>query len=218
MTKIPLYFVPGLAANQKIFEHLKFPKEHFEIHYIEWKIPASLNESIEAYAQRMCEEISHENPVLIGVSFGGIMVQEMSKLINTKKVIIISSIKLSSELPTLLIAAQKTKLYKLFPTKFIENLEEYTQYFVGDFLKRRAKLYKMYLSVRNADYLHWSIYQLLHWQQQTPLKDTVHIHGTKDHVFPIKYIQNCIEVENGTHEMVLMKPRVISKHIIDSLT
>lgn len=218
MEKIQIYFVPGLAASVKIFENLKFPSEKFETHCIEWKIPVSLEESIENYAKRMCEEIKHENPVLIGVSFGGIMVQEMSKHIATKKIIIISSIKLNKELPKRLMIAQKTKIYKLFPAKFVENLEEYTKYFYGDFLQKRARLYKMYLSVRNPDYLHWSIYNVLHWHQEVPLKNVLHIHGTKDHIFPIKYIENCIEIENGTHEMVLMKPKIISKHIINSLT
>lgn len=218
MDKIQIYFVPGLGANKKIFENLEFPKDKFETHCIEWKIPVSLDEPIEDYAKRMCEEIEHKNPVLIGVSFGGIIVQEMSKLINAKKIIIISSIQSNKELPKLLKAAQVTKIYKLFPAKFIENLENYTKYFYGDFLQKRARLYEMYFSVRNPDYLHWSIYNVLHWHQDKCLKNVLHIHGTKDHVFPIKYIENCIEIENGTHEMILMKPKIISKHIIDSLT
>ena len=218
MAKIQIYFVPGLAASGKIFENLKLPEDRFETHCIEWKIPYSLDESISDYAKRMCEEITHENPVLIGVSFGGIMVQEMSKHIKTKKIIIISSIKNNHELPKRLIATQITKVYKLFPAKFVENLEDYTKYFFGDFLQKRARLYKMYLSVRNPDYLHWSIYNVLHWNQKENLENIVHIHGTKDHIFPIKHIKNCIEVENGTHEMILMKAKTVSKHIIDSLT
>ena len=93
MEKTHIYFVPGLAANKSIFEYVSLPQEHFELHFLEWIIPLSIQESIEDYAKRMCEPIAHENPILVGVSFGGIMVQEMSKLIKPKKVIIISSIK-----------------------------------------------------------------------------------------------------------------------------
>jgi pimeloyl-ACP methyl ester carboxylesterase len=218
MEKTQIYFVPGLAASKKIFENLKFPKDKFETHCIEWKIPLSLEESITDYAKRMCDEIKHENPVLIGVSFGGIMVQEMSKIIKTKKIVVISSIESNKELPTLLKVAQRTKVYKLFPTKFVENIEDYTKYFYGDFLQKRARLYKMYLSVRNPDYLHWSIYNVLFWNQEEPLENVLHIHGTKDHIFPIKYIKNCVVIENGTHEMILIKPKIIVEHIINSLT
>jgi len=213
-----IYCVPGLAANSKIFEFISLPEDQFKLHFLDWKIPVSVNESIETYTKRMCTEIVHENPVLLGVSFGGIVAQEMSKHIQTKKVIIVSSIKSSSELPRRLKIAQVTKAYKLFPTRVVMNIEEYTRFFFGDFLKRRAKLYKTYLSVRNPVYLHWSIYNVLHWKQSKPIESIVHIHGTDDHIFPIKHIENCIRVEKGTHEMILMKAKSISTHIREVLT
>jgi hypothetical protein len=85
MSKKHLYFVPGLAANSKIFEHIQVDATKYECHFLEWKIPVSKDESIEAYAQRMCAAITHESPILIGVSFGGVMVQEMSFLQNLLK-------------------------------------------------------------------------------------------------------------------------------------
>ncbi|SNR16850.1 alpha/beta hydrolase family protein [Tenacibaculum jejuense] len=211
MEKTHLYFVPGLAANTKIFEYLDLPKENFETHFLEWILPLSVEETIESYAKRMCESIKHDNPILVGVSFGGVMVQEMSKQKDCKKVIIISSMKSNKELPTRLKLAQKTKAYKLFPTKIVENIEDYEHLFFGDYLKKRAELYKMYLSIRNADYLEWAIHNVLNWQQDYELEDIVHIHGNKDEVFPIKHIKNAIEVDNGTHIMILNKAKTISK-------
>lgn len=211
-----LYFVPGLGASTQIFEHLRFP-DTIECHFIPWKTPLSTKESMSSYAQRMCEEIHHENPILVGVSFGGIMVQEMSKHIDTEKVIIISSIKTKHELPPFLKLAKTSKLYKLFPTRLIKNIEDYTQYFFGEYLKKRAELYKMYLSERNATYLEWSIYQVLHWQQEEPISNIVHIHGTEDPVFPIKYVKGAIEVPKGTHIMILTKAKTLSSLICKAL-
>lgn len=216
--KTHLYFVPGLAASPKIFEYITLPEALFELHFLAWKIPLSIEESIESYAKRMCEEIRHPNPVLIGVSFGGIMVQEMSKHITCKKVILISSIKNNTELPKRFKIVQATKIYKLFPAKFFANIEDYTAYFLGDYLKKRAKLYELYLSVRNPMYLHWAIYHVLHWQQTESLNNIAHIHGIDDPVFPIKNIKNCIEIKDGTHAMILMKAKQISKHILEILT
>lgn len=213
-----LYFVPGLAANSKIFEYISLPEKEYVLHFIEWKIPTSIDETIEDYAKRMCKEITHKNPILVGVSFGGVMVQEMSKLINTEKVIIISSIKSNTELPKRLKLAKYSKAYKLFPTKLVANIEEYEKYFLGDFLKKRAEIYKTYLSVRNSDYLHWAIYNVLHWQQSESLENCIHIHGTEDSVFPIKHIKDCFTIENGTHVMILMKAKSISQYIHKALT
>ena len=215
MTKKHLYCFPGLGASPKIFEYINLPEDEFEIHLLEWKLPLSLEEPIEEYASRICDDIKHPNPILLGVSFGGMIVQEMSKLIQVEKLIIVSSIKTHHELPKRLRVIRDTKAYKLFPSKIAENLEEYTKYFFGDFLKKRAELYKMYLSVRDAEYLNWAIYNVLHWKQETPPEGIIHIHGTNDHVFPHKYIEEFIPVENGAHEMILTKGKAISTILKD---
>lgn len=218
MVKIHVYCMPGLGASPKIFEHVQLPKDQFEIHLLEWKIPLSLEESIQAYAERMCSEIQHENPVLIGVSFGGMIVQEISKLIDVSHTIIISSVKSHEELPNRLKLAKVTKAYKLFPTWFVENFEEYSKYFLGDYLKKRRELYKMYLSVRNKLYMEWAIYNVLHWRQEQPIKNLTHIHGEEDNVFPVKHIKNYIPIAKGTHVMILMKAKTISQIICNTLT
>ena len=213
--KTHIYLVPGLAASSRIFEHLKFPQEQFIIHYLEWLLPESINENISSYAKRMCDKVLHKNPILIGVSFGGIMVQEMSKIITTKKTIIISSVKSKNELPKRLKVAKATKAYKLFPAKMVSNIENFTQYAFGSTAKKRVELYRKYLSMRNENYLLWAIYNVLHWEQEEPLPNIVHIHGNNDGVFPIKHIKQCRIIESGTHVMILNKAMQISKAIIE---
>ncbi|QTD38133.1 alpha/beta hydrolase [Polaribacter batillariae] len=218
MKKIPIYFVPGLAAGPEIFENLELDPKKYRFYYLKWIKPLALEEDIDNYACRMSDEIKEKNPVLVGVSFGGIMVQEMAKFVNPRKVIIISSIKNQEELPKRFKFAKFTKAYKLFPTVVVENFEEYARYFLGKSLKKKAILYKKYLSVRNKKYLKWSIYNIIKWQQINPLKDVVHIHGTKDTVFPLKNIKNAIEIKGGTHAMILTKAKKISQIIDDVLT
>ncbi|MDV7188196.1 alpha/beta hydrolase [Lutibacter sp. TH_r2] len=210
-----IYFVPGLGASSKIFENLKFPEDKFDLHYLEWLLPLSEKEKLEDYAKRMADLISEKNPILIGVSFGGIMVQEMAKHILVKKIILISSVKSRNELPNRLKLIQKTGVYKLFPASSINNIEDFSKYAFGNFAKKRIELYKKYLSVRDEHYLHWAIYNVLHWKQIEAPKNLIHIHGLEDHVFPIKHIKNCIQIEKGTHIMILTKAKIISKIIAD---
>ena len=58
---------------------------------------------------------------------------------------------------------------------------------------------------------------MLHWKGDGNIPDLVHTHGTRDEIFPIKYIENCIPVENGTHAMIITKAKKISEIIINSL-
>lgn len=216
--KTHIYCMPGLAASPAIFDNLTLDKDLYEIHYLKWLPPLALEESLANYAMRMTQEIKHKNVVLLGVSFGGIIVQEMSKYIETKKVIIVSSVKSHEEYPKRFALASATGLYKLFPTSLVANFEDYKKFFLGSHLKKRAKLYEKYLSERSETYLKWSIYNVLHWEQNNKQDNVIHIHGSDDKVFPIKYIENAITVNKGTHIMIVTKGKKISEIIHKSLT
>jgi esterase/lipase len=216
MKKIPIYFMPGLAAGPEIFTNLELDEEKFTLHYLKWINPVSVAEKIDKYAFRLSKEIKEESPILIGVSFGGIMVQELAKFVHPKKVIIISSVKSPNELPGRFKFAKFTRIYKLFPIKIIENFEDYTKYFLGKSLKKKANLYKKYLYVRSKESLKWSIYTIIKWEQIKPTENIIHIHGDADMVFPLKNIENAIKIKNGTHAMILTKAKEISK-IIDTV-
>lgn len=218
MNKTHIYCVPGLSASSKIYEFIKLPKEDFEIHLLEWLIPESIHETIEHYAARMCENITEENVVLMGVSFGGIMVQEMSKIISPKKIILISSVKNAQELPKRLRIAKFSKAYKLFPAKSITPIENFMSRAFGSIAKKRIEQYKVYLTVRNELYLKWSIYNVLHWKQTETLPNIIHIHGTSDHIFPIKHIKNCIKIEKASHVMILTKAKEITQIIRNNVS
>lgn len=216
--KIHIYFVPGMATDEKIFKYLALPKEHFELHFLDWLMPLTETESLSDYAQRMAEGITHKNPVLIGVSLGGMVVQEISKIIATKQLIIISSIKSSKELPSYFRLFRKTGIYKLFPSKFISNLENYSFSIFGKKIKKRVALYKEFLAVKDVKYLNWCVYCVLYWNQPDEIKGIFHIHGDNDHIFPIKYInqENCICIKNGTHIMIVTKAKKLS-NILSSI-
>ena len=204
MSRIPVYFMPGLAANSSIFERISLPIEVFEMVLLEWELPLD-NESLLQYAERISKKVTHENPVLIGVSFGGILVQEMAQFLDVRKTIIISSVKSNLEFPTAFKVAKTTKAYKLFPTNLISNIENLALFSFGNKVKKRMELYKKFLSVRDKKYLDWAIEKVILWDRTQIEKNVIHIHGDSDEVFPIKNIQKCIVVKGGTHIMIVSK-------------
>jgi pimeloyl-ACP methyl ester carboxylesterase len=123
------------------------------------------DESLDEYAKRIAEKIKLENPVLIGVSFGGILVQEMAKHINTRKVIIISSVKSNLEFPRRMKIAKTTKAYKLIPMSLILNLENLAKFSFGAKINHRLKLYRKFLSVRDIGYLEWAVEKVILWDR-----------------------------------------------------
>lgn len=202
--KTTVYLMPGMAASPRIFEYIKLPEE-YELIKLSW-IPPKNEESLSAYAKRMCSRVTRLDPILLGVSFGGVLVQEMSKHINCKKVIIVSSIKSNAESSLSMKLAKKTGVHKLLPTQWIKSLESLTLFVFGPSIRPKVEAYQKYLSEREPYYLDWSIDQIVHWSQSEQDPEVIHIHGDKDAVFPIINIdtsQRFYRIPNGTHAMIL---------------
>ena len=211
-TKISVYFMPGLAASSLIFERIVLPDSLFEVHLLDWELPIE-NESLKDYAKRMAERITAPNPFLIGVSFGGILVQEMAAFLNPLKVIIISSVKSNIEFPRRMKIAKTTKAYKLIPTSIFSNMEKLSAFSFGKSIAHRLKLYERYLSVRDVHYLDWAIERILLWDRTQVDPNVIHIQGDADEVFPIQYIKDCIVVKGGTHIMILSKYKWLNENL-----
>jgi esterase/lipase len=201
---IHVYLMPGMAASPKIFEYIKLPENLFEIHYLEWIIPIS-NELISDYSIRLIEQIKHENIVLIGVSFGGVLVQEMAKHIKVRKLIIVSSIKTKYELPKKLATLKYIRFYNFVPLRWVNKIELIKKYTFSSRIYKKMEQYDRYLSVKDSRYLRWAFKEIICWNQEVCFPNIIHIHGDRDTIFPLKNIQNCIVVENGTHAMIITK-------------
>jgi len=209
--KIHIYFMPGLGASSKIFEHLRLDHDKYTFHYLEWLLPKHKDENILAYATRLSEEVKEADPILVGVSFGGIMVQEMARILNPKKVILISSVKSHNELSKSMRIAKATGIYKLFPSQYLESLGGFAKEYFGEKVKKRIELYEKYQTVLDPLYLEWAFKTILHWQKNYKTFNLYHIHGEGDKIFPVKNISNYIPIKNGTHIMILNKAKEISK-------
>jgi esterase/lipase len=204
--------MPGMAASPKIFEHIKLPEHQFKLHYLEWVIPHN-NESLSDYAERLSKTIKHDNIVLLGVSFGGVLVQEMRRFVSVRKLIIVSSVKSMHELPKKMLVVKATKAYLLAPTQLASKIDIFEKYAFGKNIQKRLELYKKYLSVNDSAYLSWAIKQMVCWEQKESEPDIIHIHGDSDPVFPIKYIKDCIVINGGTHIAIINKYKWFNENL-----
>ncbi|QCX00359.1 alpha/beta hydrolase [Aggregatimonas sangjinii] len=210
--KIHVYFMPGMAANPSIFKNIDLPKAKFEQHLLQWSVPKK-GITLSEYALEMTTHVKHDNPVLLGVSFGGMLVQEMARHIKTRKVIVVSSVKHESELPKRMLFARYTKIHKLLPTGLVNNVELLAKYAFGETVTKRLELYEEYLSIRDKYYIDWSLDNIVNWKCRYCPDCLVHIHGEKDAVFPIGNIKDCIPVKNGTHTMIIHRAKWFNEHL-----
>lgn len=211
-----IYQISGLGANQNAFKYLKINPD-FETIYIPWLQPEN-SETLEHYAERMAENIdTTEEFILMGLSFGGLVVQEMNRFLNPKLNILISTVKDRKELPAFMKFSASTKAHKLIPPSFIASDRGISYGLFRKLCNSKMPDINEFFEFRDPYYLKWSIDQIVNWKNHVELGNYVHFHGNKDIVFPSSKIQNAIKVEGGTHIMVMQKARKLSELINEKL-
>lgn len=198
-----------MCANCHVFDKLQL-SDNYNKCYLEWITP-QIDDSLEEYALKMIEKIDASSPfVLVGYSFGGIIVQEMNKFIKPQKTIIIASIKNDSEKPSLFEFGKRIKFAQRFPLWSLVDNERMKRLLARFIYKAKDFNMLEYVSYTEPTYMQWSVYQILNWSPTTECPNLYHVHGTRDQTFPYKNILNVRSIEGGDHFMVFKKPKKVS--------
>lgn len=206
-----IYLIPGLGADDRLFQRLIL--ENKNITKLKWIRPLK-NETLESYCQRFSKLIDQENEIiLIGVSLGGIVAQELSHLVNAKMIILVSSILNCSELPWYLTALKKSGIYKMVPSLMVKKLGIGARFVLGSEYKEGIEIFKSMLNDSDDYFLEWGLTQALCWEGRKPKCDVKRIHGTKDLVFPPGKTSETTMVKDGNHFMVFNKAEEVSAYI-----
>ncbi len=210
-----LYFISGLGADERIFGKLKLP-DHFTIYHIYW-VPVSGNEPIENYCSGLIDQIDQSSAfTLIGVSFGGIIAIELSRILKPLQTIIISSFCFKQEVSSVYIFMSKFRLHRL-PTKFLLEPNKFIFWLFGAKNSEEKELLGNILKDTDRNFFKWAINQLFAWDNSWKPEGLIHIHGKSDKILPYKKIMNAIPVDEGEHLMVYSKAEIVSQILQDNL-
>ena len=194
-----IYLFSGLGADKRVFERLSVPGKPV---HIEWITPLP-DENLPQYAKRLIEANQIEpNQILLGVSFGGIVAIELARIAEPKQVIILSSIAYSSQLPILYKIAGNLHLYKLLPYSLLKRPNFFLRYAFSPLSKENYALLKRIVADTDSTFLKWAIKQILLWRNTAVTQHLVHLHGTKDKLFPFRHTSDVIAIANGGHFMI----------------
>lgn len=210
-----IYIFSGLGADESVFQRLDF--SGFPTTFIKWIVPND-NETIENYATRLTDQITSTKPILIGLSFGGLMAVEVAKQIDTEKVILIASAKAKKEIPFYYRWAGQVGLHKLLPTKLLKSSNFITNWFFGTSSTFERQLLKQIRLDTDPIFLNWAIGKIVRWKNNTPTKNIFHIHGTSDRILPLCFVDCNVTIKNGGHLMTLNKSDELTKIIRQQLT
>lgn len=212
MTQKPIiYCIPGLGLDHRLFEKLSI--SGVELKYIDYIEPLS-DEPIAGYAKRLSEKIEDTTFSILGMSLGGILALEISRIKKVESLFLISTVKNKSEVPNIF------KYMDLLPTKnkiasklAIDASVAFKPYYDKSDAAGN-KLFDAMIRSASVELLAWGIQEIANWKFNEEINcPFYHVHGTADLIFPIKNIDKAETVKGATHYMLYNNADDISKRI-----
>ena len=208
--KKQLYLISGMGADERMFRYLQFPPE-YDVHYLPWLKPQP-NEPFTEYAARMAAGITTEGPVtLLGLSFGGMISLEIARQRPVEKIILVSTIKNTRERPAYFNLVRRFRLYRLNNRWIFKQRTFVVQFYMTAKTAEEAALLKDYLHNSDFDFMYWAIRTVIHWENEEVHPAVVHIHGSRDHTFPLKYVKPDYTINGGGHFMIMNQADEINR-------
>ena len=148
------YLIPGLGADERVFQFLRL---HGEVNVLRWLPPLSFSESLKYYAARLAAAVPVEQVCwLVGISFGGILALEAVQLRPLARVVLISSFSGPRELPWPGRPVRSTGLYYLLPPQLLPRLPRVAKWF---FSVKNGREYELLCQIRHdidSNFTRWA--------------------------------------------------------------
>jgi len=210
-----VYFISGLGADRRAFYKIQLPP-CYEPVYLDWIKPLP-NEELADYARRFSAAIkTDEDFIIVGLSFGGILASELAKSVSPRKVIIISSLGSSREQPWYFRLAAKFGLHRLISPAVYKRATLIHRVMGAGSKETKAIVYD-YVKKADPEFIRWSLKAIVNWQHEQRLNNLIHIHGSRDHLLPVRYVKADYIIRDGEHLMVMNKADEVNKILYEVL-
>lgn len=206
-----VYCISGLGADDRIFQHLQL--SGYALRHVRWIKPA-LDDTWESYARRLLDQIPDPQPILLGMSMGGMMAVELSKIVSARQVILISSAKSCKELPFYFRWLRILPVHRWIPYSWLIQIGLWLgPWLFGPSGAEEAALLKDIVRQTDKVFFRWAWTQISRWRNLEVPNQLFHIHGNRDHMLPIAWIHPDLVVSGGTHLMILGRASEIGSAI-----
>jgi pimeloyl-ACP methyl ester carboxylesterase len=217
MTDKKIYLIPGLGADGRMYTpQLRVLKNAV---VLEHQKPLQ-GETLIQYAKRLCDKVDTSKPfILIGTSLGGIIAIEMARIIHPDRVILISSVKHRGELPGWIRSMKHLRLHRLLSgDSFVRFSSANIQRLIT---KRDTAVAKLLIDMHasaDPDFVSWAINEVVNWGGTDDYpQGIIHIHGTRDRLFPHSRIKNAVHIKGGSHVMGLTQAQDVNAALLQAL-
>ncbi len=203
-----VFLIPGTGGTAELFSDYRFP---FPFRSVDFPVPRVAEMSMKEYAEQF---IAHHGIVpgdtLVGMSLGGMLACEISKALEIRQLVLISSGTRKEHINPLL-----RKLGFLGPRIPFAWLQKLPPPPASRF---RQRLISMFRQVDPA-FLNWACTVAPIWEGMENHPNLIQIHGDLDPIFPLTYQQERIHfrLRKATHLAVLERQKDINQILCELL-
>ena len=210
-----IYCISGLGADHRLFRHIAIPGHELVPMP---NIPHQVTETLASYASRMAGRIAEKDPILLGVSIGGMIALELGKVITANKIVIISSAKNSKEVGVRWYLPELLARYGLVPARWLTVPYSAMLARLGAETSAEKQLLSQMIQESDPQFVKWAIRAVLAWDNTHYPPNIVHLHGTADQMIHPKNVRADYWIEEGSHIMILNKAPEINRIVAESLS
>jgi pimeloyl-ACP methyl ester carboxylesterase len=197
----PIYLIPGMSADYPVYSRvLPLLPNAVVVDFI----PPEPWESLVNYASRMAN-LFPTNAFIGGVSFGGIIALEISRILRPRGCILISSVRHPRELPPWF------RVWRVLGGRSCSVLLQTIGSFASVLPKSvctSSTIRATRLAGSRGHWHRWATAAVIDWQPELTFDrcPILQIHGTADTTFPIRYIHANVTVPDGRHALPISHP------------
>ena len=199
-----LFFISGLGANERAFSNIN--NLDVESTVVKW-MKNEPEETLEEYAHKVIDKYSiTRDDGVAGLSFGGLLAQEIAYILKMDKVILISSFRDKGDLKPILKFGLKHRLDKWIPPFNIPILNSVIINYLNSETASSKPLLDEMLNQTDYDLMKWSLTQIfLSSRERYEGIELINILGTNDRIIGQWSNRTTHVIKDGSHFMVYEK-------------
>jgi len=196
-----IFFISGLGANELAFS--KVGDVGFEKIMVKW-LPYTKNENLGTYALRLIDEYKiTSTDIVVGLSFGGLLAQEISNITGQLNVILVSSFRDKNDLKFPFRQALNIGLHKLFLPIRVPWIDEFVANILNSGTLYSKPVLKEMLKATDYRLMKWSLQQIANTDGLVNKAVVVYnIIGDHDRIVKLWSNNTTYFVKGGSHFMV----------------
>lgn len=195
------YLIPGLDANYPVFSRILplLPNATLVA-----PSPPRAAESLVSYATRIAS-VFEPDCYIVGVSFGGVLAQEVSHIVRARGCVVVSSIRRPEQLPP---------WFRIFRRIGGTNCSRALRVVgalacsVPQRMRQRSTIRAAAFAGSRGRWQRWAAGAILNWQptEMEAVVPVTQIHGDRDTTLPLRYVDPDVVIRHGRHALPVSHP------------